>query len=211
MIIHPPEIVTSLHSAYLFPPPISGDLSEAGTTGGSRFRGILENATRRNENLILALTGELGACVGDWSGNQGSKVGGNQAGSNSSAEASSSSTSGGVVAEVLVRKAAGGASKGMLRSLEGLRPSIKGKERANVGTEGGLEACRWQEIKGLELLAQGYQAVAVQTSVEDDKKKKQDDGNVSGSLWLRLQTVKLKIRVLDYSLRHMWIQRSTWV
>lgn len=185
--IHPPEILISLHSAYLFPPPVSGDLSETGTTGGSRFRGILENATKRNENLRLALTGEFGTSVGEWSGSQGGKTSANHGSSNTSGEASSSSTSKGVVAEVLVRKAAGGASKGMLRTLEGLRPSVKGKERANTDAENDLEACRWQDIKGLESLASGYQVAAIQADTEGEKKTKQEEGKVRRPIFANLE------------------------
>jgi hypothetical protein len=181
IIVHPPETISSLHSAYLFPPPVSGDLSEAGTTGGSRFRGILENATRRNEALRLTLTGELGASVGDWveqdSVNSSANYSGQSAGS-TAGEASSSAIASGVVVEILVRKAAGGASKGMVRRLEGLRPSAVGKGKSGV-SECDLEACRWQDIKGLESLASGYQAVRTPNEEAEGDIKKKDEGKVS--------------------------------
>jgi hypothetical protein len=141
----------------------------------------LENATKRNEALRLALTGEIGASVGDWVGEDSVKSPANYSGQSAGStagEASSSAITSGVVVEILVRKAAGGASKGMVRRLEGLRPSAKAKGKSGV-SECDLEACRWQDIKGLESLASGYQAVRIPNEEAEGDNKKKDEGKVS--------------------------------
>jgi hypothetical protein len=177
IVLHPPEVVNVLASTYLFNPPTSGDLSEAGTAGGSRFRGLLENATKRNENLRLALSGEASAIIGDWSDDS---VPFGQAAATKQlykpTEKPSATARVGVVLEILVRKAAGGASKGMLRSLEGLRPPIAGKAMASPYQAGNLEPCRWQDIKALEGIAAGYQS-ARPSATTDEKPK--EEGKVS--------------------------------
>ena len=172
IVVHPPEVVNVLASTYLFNPPVSGDLSEAGTAGGSRFRGLLENATKRNENLRLALSGEASAIIGDWSEDSGSS--GQAAATNQPhkpTEKTSATARVGVVLEILVRKATGGASKGMLRSLEGLRPPLPGKTMASPPRAGSLEPCRWQDIKALEGIAAGYQSARPSTATEEKPKE----------------------------------------
>jgi hypothetical protein len=119
--------------------------------------------------------------VGDWveqdSVNSSANYSCQSAGS-TAGEASSSAIASGVVVEILVRKAAGGASKGMVRRLEGLRPSAVGKGKSGV-SECDLEACRWQDIKGLESLASGYQAVRTPNEEAEGDIKKKDEGKVS--------------------------------
>jgi len=173
VFVHPPEVVNVLASTYLFNPPVSGDLSEAGTAGGSRFRGLLENATKRNENLRLGLSGEASAIIGDWSDDSG--LSSQAAAANQpykSTEKSNSRARVGVVLEILVRKAAGGASKGMLRSLEGLRPPLAGKATASPYQAQNMEPCRWQDIKALEGIAAGYQSARL--SATNDEKPKEE-------------------------------------
>jgi hypothetical protein len=182
LIVHPPEVVSVLSSTYLFAPPISGNLSEAGTAGGSRFRGLLENATKRNENLRLGLSGEAGTIIGDWVTDAGPSSHSATASHGSVSTDKSSASSSGVAMEVLVRKAAGGASKGMLRSLEGLRAVSNGKGKSIAGRDEQLETCRWQDIKALESLAAGYRS-AQPDAVSTDKPK--EEGKVCHGLWRR--------------------------
>jgi hypothetical protein len=180
LTVHTCEVINVLASTYLFNPPTSGDLSEAGTAGGSRFRGLLENATKRNETLKLALSGEISTIIGDWSDNSGSSGQASaKSHTSSSAEPPAGNARTGVVTEILIRKAAGGASKGMLRSLEGLWAPLSGEGASSVHRAGDLETCRWQEIKGLDGIATGYQS-ARSSAAADEKSK--EEGKVCSRL-----------------------------
>jgi hypothetical protein len=139
------------------------------------------------------LTGEIGALAGDWVGEEVSKAPANQSSLNAGStagEASSSPTSRGIVVEILVRKAVGGASKGMIRRLEGLRPSAKGKGKAGAVSERDLEACRWQDIKGLESLASGYQVMRPINENEEGENTKKAEGKVSEAASHRISLPK---------------------
>jgi elongator complex protein 5 len=94
----------------------------------------------------MALKGENNIEVSDWT-----------AGSSSQGE---NGIGGGCVVEVLVRKAQGGAGKGMSRSLEGLR-SDKGRRLESIG---------WEDLDELKNLATSFTGDETNDNQQDEAK-----------------------------------------
>lgn len=194
LTLHPPSLISHLSHQHLIIPSIPG---EGPPGSGERFWEVLRKAGEGEVAVEMALSGEGGLEVGHWSKvhvssgsgsgvylvgfgggpssvkGKGKMIGG--AGVGGYSEGS------GVIVEILVRKAQGGAGKGMSRSLEGLRHvsvfvGSKGKEKMSQEmevAEGRLECCRWEEVRGMEMVGRkfgsGREEVETQGSSEAEQ------------------------------------------
>ncbi len=145
LTLYPSNLIDYLSSSYLLTPSPSTAPSSEWTPPQLRYYSILRGAGERNQAWHMALQGENGIEVSDWTA--GPSQGDN-------------GTSGGCVVEVLVRKAQGGAGKGMSRSLEGLQ-SQKGLA---------IQSVRWEELDELRDLARNLEADEVDAEPKDEAK-----------------------------------------